>query len=193
MTEKSRDQVSSMKMSSNSSLSGVSRTNTLNLSEGKSVSVDSGEMAGLVATSLPKIEEKDKALVEKVCWRYKNASEELDNDDRHRLSSIRLWKNFVRTTTGHGFARMVDPSEPWHLRIFWTLIVIFLAGGLMTSITIISYESLVQRGLQREFIIQYNNSMYLPDIHICDTSLFSLSALECKHHHFTFNSGYNLS
>ncbi len=88
------------------------------------------------------------------------------------------WKKFARTTTGHGFSRMVDRDEPVLLRIFWVLVVILLGIGLFTAIFFISYESLVIKGLQREFIIQHNDTMLLPDIHICDTSLFNRSILQ---------------
>jgi hypothetical protein len=100
--------------------------------------------------------------------------------ESHNSPASEIWRKFVQTTTGHGFARMVDTNEHWHLRAFWMIVVVLLGAGLLTSVSMISYESLVVRGLQREFIVQYNNTMNLPDIHICDTSLFSLSALECK-------------
>lgn len=89
-----------------------------------------------------------------------------------------LWENFARTTTGHGFARLVDSKETWWLRVFWTFAVIVLTSVLLTSIFFISYESLVVRGLRREFIVQHNKSMHLPDIHICDTSLFNRTVLQ---------------
>ncbi|XP_046631810.1 uncharacterized protein LOC124311381 [Daphnia pulicaria] len=98
--------------------------------------------------------------------------------ESHNSPASEIWRKFVQTTTGHGFARMVDTNEHWHLRAFWMIVVVLLGAGLLTSVSMISYESLVVRGLQREFIVQYNNTMNLPDIHICDTSLFSLSALE---------------
>lgn len=87
-------------------------------------------------------------------------------------------EKFARSTTGHGFARIVDRDEPFRLRVFWTLTVIVLAACLFTAIFIISYESLVLKGLRREFTVQHNHSLHLPDIHICDTSLFKRSALE---------------
>ncbi|XP_046445184.1 uncharacterized protein LOC124194846 [Daphnia pulex] len=89
-----------------------------------------------------------------------------------------LWKRFARTTTGHGFARMVDSDEPKSIRIFWVVVVVLLISGLLISIVIISYEVLVVRGLRREFIVQNNATMFLPDIHICDTSLFNRTALQ---------------
>ncbi len=89
-----------------------------------------------------------------------------------------LWKRFARTTTGHGFARMVDREEPKSMRIFWVTVIVLLISGLLTSIIIISYESLVVRGLRREFIVQHNTTMFLPDIHICDTSLFNRAILQ---------------
>lgn len=91
---------------------------------------------------------------------------------------LHLWKRFARTTTGHGFARMVDNEEPKSLRIFWVVVVVLLLSGLLISIVIISYEVLVVRGLRREFIVQNNTTMFLPDIHICDTSLFNLTTLK---------------
>ncbi len=89
-----------------------------------------------------------------------------------------LWEKFAATTTGHGFARMVDKNEPLKLRIFWVVAVIFLTIGLFTSVFIISYDSLVLKGLRREFIVQHNSSLNLPDIHICDTSLFNVTILK---------------
>ena len=95
-----------------------------------------------------------------------------------RLIYSELWKRFARTTTGHGFARMVDRDEPKSMRIFWVTVIVLLISGLFTSITIISYEALVVRGLRREFIVQHNTTMFLPDIHICDTSLFNRTILQ---------------
>lgn len=91
-----------------------------------------------------------------------------------------LWKRFARTTTGHGFARMVDEDEPKSLRIFWVSVIVLLMSALLVSIAIISYETLVVRGLRREFIVQNNRTMSLPDIHICDTSLFNRTVLRGK-------------
>ncbi|XP_046631250.1 uncharacterized protein LOC124311039 isoform X2 [Daphnia pulicaria] len=91
---------------------------------------------------------------------------------------LQLWKRFARTTTGHGFARMVDSDEPKSIRIFWVVVIVLLISGLFISIVIISYEVLVVRGLRREFIVQHNITMFLPDIHICDTSLFNPKALQ---------------
>ena len=91
---------------------------------------------------------------------------------------LHLWKRFARTTSGHGFARMVDKDEPKSLRIFWVVVIVLLISGLLISIVIISYEVLVDRGLRREFIVQNNITMFLPDIHICDTSLFNLTTLK---------------
>lgn len=92
----------------------------------------------------------------------------------------KLWKRFASTTTGHGFARMVDEEEPRSLRIFWVSVVLLLVSALLVSISIISYETLVVRGLRREFIVQNNKTMSLPDIHICDTSLFNRTVLRGK-------------
>ena len=49
-----------------------------------------------------------------------------------------LWEKFARTTTGHGFARMVDKNEPWKLKIFWVVAVILLTVGLFASVFITS-------------------------------------------------------
>jgi hypothetical protein len=100
------------------------------------------------------------------------------------------WKKFARTTTGHGFSRMVDRDEPVLLRIFWVLVVILLSIGLFAAIFILTYEALVLQGLQREFIIQHNDTMLLPDIHICDTSLFNRTILQgrYKNVHFQLSS-----
>lgn len=95
-----------------------------------------------------------------------------------RFSSSSLWKRFARTTTGHGFARMVDTEEHKYMRIFWVTVIALLLSGLLTSIVIISYEELVIREIRREFIVQNNKTMLLPDIHICDTSLFNPTKLE---------------
>ncbi|KAI9552029.1 hypothetical protein GHT06_022366 [Daphnia sinensis] len=97
-------------------------------------------------------------------------------DQRHSSSS--LWKRFARTTTGHGFARMVDTEEHKYMRIFWVTVIVLLLSGLLTSIAIISYDELVVREIRREFIVQNNKTMLLPDIHICDTSLFNRTNLE---------------
>lgn len=95
-------------------------------------------------------------------------------------SFFSLWKRFARTTTGHGFDRMVDSEEPRYMRTFWVTVIVVLLSGLLTSIVIISYEELVVRELRREFIVRYNKTMLLPDIHICDTSLFNRTILEGK-------------
>lgn len=155
---------------------------TKNMSEG-CTSADNSEMIDFAPTIPMKIEERNGNVgnprKSSMWWtRYRNISQELVEDNQKEISFIGLWSKFLRTTTGHGLAKIVDSGEPWCLRIFWAFAMILLAAGLMTSIFIISYESLVERGLQREFIVQYNNTMFLPDIHICDTSLFSRSALE---------------
>jgi len=158
----------------------LSRTNTFSTSEEPSFS-DNGEGTDLVTNGPEVIINTDN----KGC----GASSLGKIGERNNNPASEIWRKFVRTTTGHGFARMVDTNEHWHLRLFWMVVVILLVAGLLTSVSMISYESLVVRGLQREFIVQYNNTMNLPDIHICDTSLFSLSALECKSHHlFRFDS-----
>ena len=96
-----------------------------------------------------------------------SANKVVASSKKGAVEKERPWKRFAETTTGHGFARMVDANEPWRLRIFWGLVVIFLAICLFTSVSIISYESLVLIGLRREFIVQNNDTMFLPDIHIC--------------------------
>lgn len=103
-----------------------------------------------------------------------------DAESEDPTEDITPWNRFARTTTGHGFARMVDKQESCQLRIFWALAVILLTAGLFVSVSIISYESLVLKGLQREFIVQNNDTMLLPDIHICDTSLFNRTILQGK-------------
>lgn len=90
----------------------------------------------------------------------------------HQSPFSELWRLFAQTTTGHGFAKMIDPLESWRFKIFWAVAIVLLATVLLITISLISYEALVVRGLQREFIVQQNNTMYLPDIHICDTSLY---------------------
>jgi hypothetical protein len=159
----------------------LSRTNTCSTSEEASFS-DNGEGTDLVTNvqNLEVVVNTDgKDSKKEWKWGYRVSS--LGKiEESHNSAPFEIWRKFVRTTTGHGFARMVDANEHWQLRVFWMMVVVLLVAGLLTSVSIISYESLVVRGLQREFIVQYNNTMYLPDIHIFDTSLFSLSALECK-------------
>lgn len=149
---------------------------------------DSGELADLVkSTNMPKLVlNSGKNSKKGWSWYRTPSTEAVEGKDP---SPFEIWRKFVRTTTGHGFARIVDTNEHWQLRVFWAIVVLLLVAGLLISVFIISYESLVVRGLQREFIVQYNNTMYLPDIHICDTSLFSRSALECilESLHRTFN------
>ena len=106
--------------------------------------------------------------------------EKVGTKEKSKMMTIGLWEKFARTTTGHGFARMMDKNEPMKLRIFWGVAVMFLTVGLFTSVFIISYDSLVVRGLRREFIIRHNLSLNLPDIHICDTSLFNVTILKGK-------------
>lgn len=154
------------------------RTSNFSKSEEASFS-DIGELTDLVKiTKMPKLG-LDSGKHPKKGWSwYKSQSMEKVEEGKNP-SPFEIWRKFVRTTTGHGFARMVDTNEHWQLRVFWAVVVLLLAVGLLISVFTISYESLVVRGLQREFIVQYNNTMYLPDIHICDTSLFSRSALDC--------------
>ncbi len=152
-----------------------SRTNTFSTSGEEPSFSDNGEGTDLV-TEVPEI-------VNDTNGKGRGVSSLGKNGESQNSPASEIWKKFIRTTTGHGFARMVDTNEHWHLRVFWMIVVVLLVAGLLTSVSMISYESLVVRGLQREFIVQYNNTMYLPDIHICDTSLFSLSALECKTYH----------
>ena len=159
-----------------------SRTNTCSTSEEASFS-DNGEGTDLVikVPNLEEVVDKDGGKDSKKDWAWGYRVSSLGKIERSQYNNppFEIWRKFVRTTTGHGFARMVDTNEHWHLRVFWMIVVVLLVAGLLTSVSIISYESLVVRGLQREFIVQYNNTMNLPDIHICDTSLFGLSALEC--------------
>lgn len=111
---------------------------------------------------------------------YNRRSEPVVETKKEPVTTYRLWANFAKTTTGHGFARLVDSKEAWWLRVFWTFVVSALMAVLLISIAVISYESLVVRGLRREFIVQHNNTMHLPDIHICDTSLFNRTILQGK-------------
>jgi len=123
------------------------------------------------------------ASKEKDSWVF--GSEKVDSEgkveevgDENLKVSESLWEKFAKTTTGHGFARMVDKNEPLKFRIFWAVAVLFLTVGLFTSVLIISYDPLVVRGLRREFTVQHNSSLDLPDIHICDTSLFNATILK---------------
>ena len=101
-----------------------------------------------------------------------------DIDENSKKVSEGLWEQFAKTTTGHGFARMIDKKEPLKFRIFWGVVVTFLLAGLLTSVFMISYDSLFVKGLRREFTVQHNSSLNLPDIHICDTSLFNATILK---------------
>ena len=121
----------------------------------------------------------------KVYWHVGSKNKEPDREkteikEKRNIITNGLWEKFAKTTTGHGFARMIDKNEPLKFRIFWVIAVIFLSFGLFISVFIISFESLVVRGLRREFIIRHNLSLSLPDIHICDTSLFNVTILKGK-------------
>lgn len=107
------------------------------------------------------------------------ASKETPNNKR-LLAMKEIWKSFAETTTGHGFARIVDQNQPKSLRIFWVVVIVILVFALLVSISMISYETLIVRGLRREFIVQNNKTLMLPDIHICDTSLFNRTILQGK-------------
>ena len=131
-------------------LSGVSLTKT-NSSEGN-VSVENCEMADLVHPIVPNLKEIN---LKKGRWNYRKSSVKFEDEDENQPPS-ELWKKFVRTTTGHGFARLVDPNEHWHLRIFWTLMVIFLAAGLLTSVSLISYEAV---NIVLRFCVKFHKSL----------------------------------
>ncbi len=75
--------------------------------------------------------------------------EKVEINEKCKMITDGLWEKFARTTTGHGFARMVDNNEPSKFRIFWGIALMFLTIGLFTSIFVISYDSLVVRGLRR--------------------------------------------
>lgn len=102
------------------------------------------------------------------------------------------WSSFCRKTTCHGMARIIDKDEPLLLRILFGLTIKCLAIGLLKSIYIISYEKLVIKGLSREFILQHNDTMTLPDVHICDTSLFNRTVLQGVHEESFFERFYDV-
>lgn len=133
-----------------------------------------------VAVDLVPIPEDDliKDLTNRPGPIHSRHSEPIVNKRNEPVTTYRLWANFAKTTTGHGFARLVDSKEARWLQVFWTFVVSALMAVLVISIAVISYESLVVRGLRREFIVQQNNTMHLPDIHICDTSLFNRTLLQ---------------
>lgn len=118
-------------------------------------------------------------LLHQVSWEpCRNSSSITETKLEWAGSRSELWERFAQTTTGHGFARLVDKKEPNSSRMFWLAALVILILGLLISVMIISYESLIVRGLRREFIVQNNGSMFLPDIHICDTSLFNRTVLK---------------
>ncbi len=127
--------------------------------------------------------QKETATKKKSGWLFGFKKEGLEREqvqleENNSQTSVGLWEKFAQTTTGHGFSRMVDKNEPLKFRIFWVVAVILLSVGLFTSVFIISYDALVLKGLRREFIVQHNSSLNLPDIHICDTSLFNITILK---------------
>ena len=113
-------------------------------------------------------------------WWYFGSKSKIESEEDQKKLSESLWEKIARTTTGHGFARMVDKDEPLKYRIFWVVVVTFLTIGLFTSVFIISYDTLIVKEVRREFIVQHNSSLNLPDIHICDTSLFNVTVLRGK-------------
>jgi len=125
------------------------------------------------------INESDKTSKVENWWYFGSKSKIESEEDQKKLSES-LWEKFARTTTGHGFARMVDKDEPLKYRIFWVVVVTFLTIGLFTSVFIVSYDTLIIKEVRREFIVQHNSSLNLPDIHICDTSLFNVTVLRGK-------------
>lgn len=97
--------------------------------------------------------------------------------EENSKSARKLVVEFARTTSGHGFARIVNPSEKILLRKFWAVSISSSLFVLLATTSVITYEALVIRQQRREFIIHHNTSMHLPDIHICDTALFKRSTL----------------
>ena len=95
-------------------------------------------------------------------------------------SASSLRKDFAQKTSCHGFGRTVDREEPRGLRLFWMLAIAVLSIGLLVSVSLLSFDTFVVRSIQREFSSEDNDTMYLPDVHICDASLFNRSALEGK-------------
>ena len=110
-------------------------------------------------------------------WWYFGSKSKIGLEEEQKKISEGLWEKFARTTTGHGFARMVDNDEPLKYRIFWVVVVTFFTVGLFTSVFIVSYDTFIIKEVRREFIVQNNSSLNLPDIHICDTSLFNVTVL----------------
>lgn len=113
-----------------------------------------------------------------VAWELSRDPLNLVKPKETSYSRSELWERFAQTTTGHGFARLVDRNEPKSWRLFWLLALVLLISGLLVTVLLISYEALIVRGLRREFIVQNNKSMFLPDIHICDTSPFNRTVLQ---------------
>ena len=102
-------------------------------------------------------------------------------------SAATLRKDFAQKTSCHGFGRTVDREEPRGLRLFWTLAIAVLSSGLLVSVFLLSYDTFVVRSIRRDFSSEDNDTMYLPDVHICDASLFNRSVLEGKIHcYFTY-------
>lgn len=105
----------------------------------------------------------------------------IDNVLKHKVkekSTKKLLTQFAKTTSGHGFSRIVDPHEKPFFRGFWAFVLNSFLVVLLATILIITYEAFVVRQQRREYIVHHNTSMYLPDIHICDNSLFKKSALK---------------
>jgi len=121
-------------------------------------------------------DKKERASNGENCWFF-GSKPKIGFEEEPKKLSEGLWEKFARTTTGHGFARMVDKDEPLKYRIFWVVVVTFFTVGLFTSVFIVSYDTLIIKEVRREFIVQNNSSLNLPDIHICDTSLFNVTVL----------------
>ena len=92
-------------------------------------------------------------------------------------SASKLCVNFCKTTTCHGLARIVSNDEPLYLKIFYSITLFVMFCFMVYNVYFITYDVLVVRSLKQEFVVQINETMQLPTIHICDTSLFKRSAL----------------
>lgn len=122
----------------------------------------------------------------KVEWIIASAFSQQKNDRRKfkrptlvsTQSAAALRKEFAQKTSCHGFGRTVDREEPRGLRLFWTLAIVVLSSGLLVSVFLLSYDTFVVRSIRRDFSSEDNDTMYLPDVHICDASLFNRSVLE---------------
>ena len=163
-------------------MDAIDTSNVVNTNKGW-IAVDLVGSNQETSASTSGVGQKESTRKKKNGWLFGFKSEGLENEqiqigENNSEISESLWEKFAQTTTGHGFARIVDKDEPLKFRIFWVVAVILLSVGLFTSVFIISYDALVLKGLRREFIVQHNSSLNLPDIHICDTSLFNATILK---------------